>query len=974
MKRKKQISVGIALFALLVVSLSSWFLVKHEELKATQSPETLDRTVYNIPEPAKINTLKLDGNSTTTPDEGDGGFGTVYNRAVQWLPEYHPHPIPGCEINDGGWLNAATSYIPKVNAVGFKYYSGKNNAMKTEIIGWSSGIGIHKQTDGSLTYDYGFGLEINGSETLPYNNYVQMNLNSTVANPTGQQWIAFTNIGFYNGQPIGGLMKITPKDGLNLQQKSSVGIGLADPVSGTYTAKVDSLFSVIMAPRVPYVDVAYEFFYAKDLTELIADDGKFPEIPEANKLELAPYLCFDRLKVYKTLTFNTEIIKNVYSVPRDYKPSSEQTTLTYIETAGQLKVTNNVPLNSTAPLSHLFSLTPKDNQEMQYRVSVQEGTGPFTSHNGAYYSVETPVKVEFPDPQPTTTTYEEIIENGKGIIDSASQQKIDDFSYQFVQSIPWETGEGFYAKEVPINNRTQFPTWQLKTNDVENAPIGGSGVWQVQSLDNPALPTAKWFTVSEDNKQITPKDTVVTAGDSDFYNHLYSFEKNVQIDYDHKVTKKDLALTTVGDQQYYYYSVKGNVTLKVTDSDVRPGQDGMNLDRPEDIEYESKINFYAPIKYRYVYKDAAGNLQEISGLDATSYPTQGDGIVTWDAPLTPMTYGDYRDNGEIPPEKTQAPAIAGYTFKSAAFNDRSVSSGNLAQVEVTKLLKENGDENEATHYSENNVVTLEYQPPNYAVALEVTKPNGDTLVPDANTYFEVSSDNGTTWTPVSDTTFAAGSTYQIRQKDAIQYYTPAGQSPNFTVQVNVKEDGSLALVAIDDDDDYRFIQTELASDKKLIIKVVNRPSGGIVLSQVEELDYGTVQMPRKDRTIKRVNPDWKINYEDNRPPEIGNKLYFYVTLTQEFTEQEVIGTKILPGILAFINEPGEITEADILAVDTPVLIKTKENLQYGKDSLQWSADAGFLLQIDKKTEAKLNVGQGQKYQAELTFTLAEDPL
>lgn len=343
------------------------------------------------------------------------------------------------------------------------------------------------------------------------------------------------------------------------------------------------------------------------------------------------------------------------------------------------------------------------------------------------------------------------------MVGSGEDAEIENFSFQFVQQVPWESAK-------PKNNRTQFPTWNVNAS-VPEGPVAPSTEevqgetkekpWTVTALDdphdpnnttNPGLDADKLFVFS--GNTITPEgsknaegkpiiDSKVIRGDN-FYNHYYSFQKEVSINYDAPPVSPEYLqarpeTSTEIAKPFGYFDFSGKVKLDVVDVDATPEQEaGMNKGRDKvNVSYHTQMNFLADkVKYKYVDKAKydeilAGNVNptdadkaaaieeatiplsalpdELKDSEKTKTKT-GQAIVTWQVPLTPTTYTE--ENLPTTPGSA-ATAIDGYEYVSAELN-----GGTNLQVKVTKLLNDDVTEGKVTadNYDKDNEVVLFYSP------------------------------------------------------------------------------------------------------------------------------------------------------------------------------------------------------------------------------------------------------------------------
>lgn len=771
-----------------------------------------------------------------------------------WLPYYKP----GLGIGNGGWLDSVTSYIPKDSV--FTMMWNENS----KLVEWSDSVSTEKDLN-KLPKG-----KKNGA-TPPYD----IEIEDTVAFPTNNteaKWFRFENVGFHDGKSVG--VKIT--------------IQTQKAIDSTYEG-------------LSYIRYGKEYFLrvttmagtgSPTVTYQFLDENGAPF-----QKGLSGYNILGPITYHSSFKIPIDEIKNLYSVNREftYEEKGYPTLIKYQVENNLLDLTSDIPVPSTPGVGrYLDEIQTKVTRTFPLNSTLTVTLYEDGRYSPADYSAQavflnpdTDVKIEFPDPQPTRCTYTEIIDSDdfKGIVNDI----IKPLNYGFIQQIPWE---GINEK-FSINNRTQTPTWNL------TAPKGNTTLiatdWEVVPQDNPTENSRTWFDMtgvdSIGNGSMFPKAEVLSK--DEFYNHYYEFNRSLNIDYNKPIARTALK----AKDGRYYFDYSGKVDLAVDDTNPTPEQAaGMNKNR-EEVNYDTAINFYAPLEYKYV-NSVTGEEIPAGSLPTSAKPV-GDGIVTWEAPLTPkqLTEESYtQETGQ-----GDAPAIAGYAFDRSELNGSETDT----QIKVTKLLRKKTQAEEAAgqtvddtnpaNYTQNNVVTLYYTPLNYQVEMTVKdSKDGEVLSPteanpSAETHFQaaVVASKGADgwqdkpaeaidWKPLSEIDFTAlDKKYQIKQVslvkegydwDKVTNGSPSNPSPKFWVELATNNETTEYQVKLEtgyplDPTDpytnhgYLFPATltvsgeGAAQTRALPLTVINKPIGELKLPTLDPIHFGTDQIEDKDGKI-----------------------------------------------------------------------------------------------------------------------------
>lgn len=781
------------------------------------------------------------------------------------------------------------------------------------------------------------------------------------------QWLEQDDVGYYAGERIGVRIIIQLIDPPSTVPTEPLPHGGQPSMLEAWIGYAGSAFCSVSVPSWldKGVNITYEVYKMNDSARrAISFSGYFPLVPSFESTRIS---VLDWSQIVASGS-------HIYS----YSTTSTPKTLLQYQLQDSM-LTLGCDSNSGGNNNAVFTFS--NQSSLRFRLfSVFEDNTPYKVNDALLYKPKISMPITIPDPEPIE-------------VPDVKEIKADtEISYQFNQQIPPE----------PTDKRDQRVQWTLKTDDNPTVvpDVEASGTlksWTVSDIDGNDM-TSKFEVTSfnESTKEVTIAPKAEQYTDDSFYNHYYKFKSKLKIDYNNPIEKELL-------KDGKYLDKTGSVILTI---------DGLaGKEVREEKTFKTSINFAAPVEYRLIDSTTQ---QQINQTIVPSDYINNKGLVTWLAPLPNEEPSNVIANPDAYYTAAKAPVIPGYQFKSAELNGQSENM----QVKYTKLLDATSGK-----YTQNNVVTLEYQP-TYTVDVQVgalvndafSKITFDPAEGTADSYVTIAEKNapqvatkGTQTGTDADFNFGTyqfdlgTKSYQVKQVAAVNktYDMP---DDGITIDFSINSRSQLVVgtdvvttkegeIFVYKDPTKPYILRWDQATKKLTIQMINFPQGEVEIEgeeiegeyRVDDIDFGNVTIPAQD-DIVRV-PKTKEDGEfptlvvvDTRLPAYrkdGWRLSVY--MSKAFTA--VGGTDEIGGILYYKSQslgstPIPFDEGTTVSIEemTPATGSEQETasvwstpIALGSAVAQDGLPAeGFYLNINKPTQLGIKAGE---YQAELTFSV-----
>lgn len=936
--------MGIALFALLVVSLSSWFLVKHEELKATQSPKMSDRTVYNIPEPAKINTINLGDNYSFLQDAGqvtqnivnqnnvpNTPLGTyVWNNVVQMVEQ---NELGQGLIRQKGalWYNDQIS-IEKGFKGEFETYLGNQNKVVYD------GISFTLQNDPA-------GLQAIGANGDGF---------GTSANIVFPDSYIKNAISIVIDAGDNSIYAVVPKAG-------RFGFGVRSLIRYNYHKLNISDFGWLSNGVWQHLSYEWDaqeelFLYTVTFKNTRGDTRQFTDSINLQTGATSSNWV-DTRSTQETYPPEHPGPKNIEEIVS--KPGANNYfggELLYWGFTGTSLGSGTQETDGSSAIAPLVSVELTPNQSQSPLVLSMTKLGELNSSNerqplvGATFILQAKNqegKWQQFDPEPSKNIPKTFKtgSDGKIKIQATNGQGEANLIEMVLKYGGLDDYQEFRFREV------EAPTGYIQPPVI--SPMNPNDYAASESEHSAGLFSSKSVELS--GASTTPSNPTPENPDDGDFGEVYNN------------TPPTIELTKSGVENAPLPGVEMTIGAKVTDKS----------DQQKVISLAQLAN---KVKGTTTYSDITLTTNEFGKI---TLPTDQIPLML---DLASSSLDVYRSLDQWVFIETKV--ATGY--QPSPFLD-----GNWQ--EVPEAYKNKFIFNITDNWTSAEDIKSEY-PVTAANALNQFTISPEAIGPEdeplADASFTIND------TPISNPyaltvgTAASAPTYTLKQTNTNDGYASAQpvtfklvQTPNKINEFTV----TTVTVEGNNTDNYFEFYYKVGEEKKsitpgtpftssdflenptLFLSLVNQPIGDFALAQIKPLNYGSISLPQKnpDELIKRQDADWKVQFTDTRLDAYRTPLKLSVKLDQNFTNTND-PTKTISGILLYRPEETTAITPDTFLIEgeeTP--IKEKINPESGTNYIDWPEQAGFLLQIDTEKQTKIFAGD---YQAELTFILSEDPL
>lgn len=950
--------MGIALF-ILVVSLSSWFLVKHEELKATQSPKMSGRTVYNIPEPAKINTINLGDNYSFLKDAGqvtqnivnqnnvpNTPLGTyVWNNVVQMVEQ---NELGQGLISQKGalWYNDQIS-IEKGFKGEFETYLGNQNKAVYD------GISITLQNDPAGLQAIGAngnGFGITGNSSYP-DSYIKNAISIVIDAGDNSIYVVVPKAGsFSNG--VRDLIRYNYHK-LNISDFGWLSNGVWQHLSYEWDAQ-KQLFSYTVIFKNTRGDTSQFTDYINLQTGDTSSNLVYT--PPSTNETYPP----EHLGPKKIVEIEELIEKGNYKGAETYFGGE----LLYWGFTGTSYGVGTQETTGSSAIAPLVCVESTPNQSQSPLALSMTKLGELNSSNerqplvGAKFILQAKNqkgKWQQFDPEPSKNIPKtfETGSDGKIKIQATNGQGEANLIEMVLKYGGLDDYQEFRFREV------EAPTGYIQPPVI--SPMNPNDYAASESEHSAGLFSSKSVELS--GASTTPSNpTPENPDDGDF-----GTVSNVYVPTEEGDAVM-IHLTKTGAEKQPLSGVEMTVGAKVTDTGGKP-----------------HILSLAQLS-NAVKKTTVTEAQMTLTTDADGKISVPENQLAMMLDLASSSLDVYQSLDQWVFIETKAAV----DYQPSPFSD-----GNWQVVPDTYknkfIFKITDNWTSAEDIKSEYPVTATNALNQFTISPEAIGPEDEPL---ADASFTIND------TPISNPyaltvgTAASAPTYTLKQTNTNDGYASAQpvtfklvQTPNKINEFTV----TTVTVEGNNTDNYFEFYYKVGEEKKsitpgtpftssdflenptLFLSLVNQPIGDFALAQIEPLNYGRISLPQKnpDELIKRQDADWKVQFTDTRLDAYRTPLKLSVKLDQNFTK---VGdsTKTISGILLYRpNATTPITPDAFLIEGEETLIKEKINPDSGTNDIDWPEQAGFLLQIDAEKQTKIFAGD---YEAELTFILSEDPL
>lgn len=350
---------------------------------------------------------------------------------------------------------------------------------------------------------------------IPSSPSVSLSKMDTIAYPTnkGEQYITFSNVGFYQGKPVYVKMCITPEHASGQDEKSFSYIGI----------KGKDFLSVSLDNKSKSANVRYEF-----------------QDEHGNPLKLNGYWTLDHLNNSNTsVTLPVDKIQSIYSTSREYQQDKIQ--VKYRLVLNPFGDGEGLELSGSQTAGSKKATVLYSN-ETAFKFKMSSGVTADAGFAVQYFN-GTDAKVEIPDPQEQPQVFDTITSANYPDTQGKITQPLN---YQFMQQIPYESEK----------NRNQQIKWQLP--EIGLSSIDELDSWSV--VNELGRDVSSYFQFDQVKRTIEPLD----YKNADLYNHYYTFMRQLKIN-EKEPIREDLLQPKDGQGRFLDYT--GQVALQVDNQD-----------------------------------------------------------------------------------------------------------------------------------------------------------------------------------------------------------------------------------------------------------------------------------------------------------------------------------------------------------------------------------------------------------------------